>query len=170
MSKAYDKEQLLIDWRTGDFTQRDLAHKHGVSQTLVNKLVKDIPQDLKELVIKKLSLDQELAEKSNQEVITITLSVDHKKGLIKDIEFFSNRAIKKAVELLEMSDSGNDLKAIVDAVDKISVTNNINDRHAKPNTTTIQNNTQNNYENLTTEELRRELAEIDRRRAIKSSH
>lgn len=46
MAKNYDKEQVLIDWRTGEFTQRDLASKYHLSCGLINRMVKHVNKDI----------------------------------------------------------------------------------------------------------------------------
>lgn len=164
MAKKYDKEALVNDWRTGGYTQHDLASKYSVSRSLVAKIVKDIPKDLEQLIAKEVEVKQELALKSDKEVTAIDTEVKHRLGLIKDIEKFSSRAIRKANQLLDVIESGQDLKHIADAVDKISVTNKINDRHPKP--TQINNNQQNNYSSLADDDLVRELKRVREQNAI----
>ena len=36
---------IVAEWRTGEFSQQDLADKHGVSKGVVNKLCKGVEQD-----------------------------------------------------------------------------------------------------------------------------
>ena len=68
--------------------------------------------------------------------------------MLRDIEGFTSQAIGKAKELLTVSDSGSDFKAVVEGVDRLSVMTKLNDRHAKP--TQVQQNTQNNGEKTIT--------------------
>jgi len=158
MAKNYDKEQLILDWRAGEFTHEELAYKHGISRSRVSALVKGIDKDLSGLVTKKVELEQTLKNLSSKEVTVIDIAAKHQLGLIKDIELFSNKAMKMAHNLLTMTDSGQDFKHIVDAVDKISITNKINERHAKP--AIVTQNTQNNYSQLTNNDLQQELQRI----------
>ena len=160
VAKRYDKEQLLIDWRTGGFTQCDLAYKYKISQQRVAVLVKGIAQDLSDIIVKKIEVEQALAEKSSKEVVAIDKNVQFKLGLIKQIELFSDKALTKAADLLEISESGVDFKAIVDGVDKLTITNKINDRHAKPSI--VQTNIQNNFEGMSDDDLVRELKQLER--------
>ena len=161
MAKNYDKEQLLLDWRAGEFTHEELAYKHGISRTRVTALVKGIPKDLSGIVTKKVQVEQTLKNLSNKENLVIDIAVKHQLGLIKDIELFSNRAMRMADKLLTNTDSGQDFKHIVDAVDRISITNKINERHAKPSV--ITQNTQNNYDQLSDSDLKQELQRIKER-------
>ena len=62
--------------------------------------------------------------------------------LLREIKMFSGAAMSKAHELLSSSTSGSDFKAIVEGVDKLSITTGVNERHAKP--AQVQQNTQNN--------------------------
>jgi hypothetical protein len=51
-------------------------------------------------------------------------------NLVRDIELFSNQTMKKANELMTNTQTGQDFKAIIDGVDRLSILTRINDRHA----------------------------------------
>jgi len=142
----YDKEALLASYHTGDYSQRELAKLYGVSNGTVGGLVKGLPKKNEQLIRRKVLVAQESQDLSQKELSAIEQSVSFKLGMLNDISTFSNSAMKKANDLLESSDTGNDFKAIVEGVDKLSITVGINHRHAPP--MQIQQNTQTN-ENIT---------------------
>lgn len=144
MARKYDKDALLADFHTGIYTQRQLADRHNISPTMVNKLTKGLEKKTADLVNKKLEVIQEDKKLSVQEVNAVNEAVHFKEKMLADIQMFSHRAMQKAGDLLEKTDSGSDFKAILDGVDKLSITTGINERHAKP--TQVQQNTQNNGE------------------------
>ena len=91
---------------------------------------------------KKVSIIQATKNLDGQELDAIDRAVQFKSALLGDIERFSNRAMQKANDLIANSDSGQDFNAVITGVDRLSILNKINDRHAPP--ANIQQNTQNN--------------------------
>jgi hypothetical protein len=78
---------VQVDWRTGQFTQRDLAHRWGVSPSKINQLVKGVPKDLQPLINKNVELNQELANLPEQDahmVVSTAESIAHKLTFIND--------------------------------------------------------------------------------------
>jgi len=148
MAKKYDREALLADYHTGQYTQRELADKHKISAATVNSITRGLDKKTEQLVNKKVDIIQESNGLSEQELNAVERAVSFKSKLLADIERFSNKAINKASELLDASDAGSDFKAIVEGVDKLTVMTKINDRHAKP--ANVQQNTQNNNEKTIT--------------------
>ena len=138
----YDKDALLADYHTGDYSQRQLAKKHSISNGTVAGITRGLSKKSERLIQKKVEVEQELKLLNDLELSAIEHSVKFKLGLLNDIELFSNAAIKKASQLVNASDSGNDFKAVVEGVDKLSIMTKINDRHAK--SASIQQNTQTN--------------------------
>ena len=132
MAKNYNKQALLADYRAGNYTQRSLADKYGISAAMVSKLTIDAEKDLIEPVNKQIEARLALEGKSEQEVKAINYAVEFQLGLLKDIELFSNKAVKKASNLMDSTETGSDFKAIVEGVDKLSIMTKINNRHAPP--------------------------------------
>jgi len=131
MTKKYDREELLTDYRIGHYTIRALANKHGISPAMVAKLTKNTDKDLVESVNKQLEARQALDGKSEQEIKAINYAVEFQWGLLKDIELFSNKTMKKASSLMGDTKTGQEFKAIIEGVDKLSILTKINDRHPK---------------------------------------
>jgi transcriptional regulator with XRE-family HTH domain len=148
MARKYDKDALLADYHTGIYTQRQLADRHGISPAMVNRITKGLEKKTAELVNKKVEVNQESKQLSEQEVNAVNEAVHFKEQMLNDIQLFSRKAMQKAGDLLDNTDSGSDFKAILDGVDKLSITTGINERHAKP--TQVQQNTQNNGEKTIT--------------------
>lgn len=140
MAKNYDKEQLLADYRTGQYTQRGLANKHGISAAMVSRLTKNAVKDLTEPVNKQIEARLDLAGRSEQEIQAIEHAVEFQLGILKDIELFSNKVMKKAGDLMDNTETGSDFKSIIEGVDKLSILTKINNRHAPP--AQIQQNSQ----------------------------
>jgi transposase-like protein len=154
--KSYDKEALIADYKTGAYTQRELANRHGVSAATVNTAIKGIAQSSKDLVnkkveetflteqlnAKKIEINQLAAEKTEQELNAILNAVQFKVDFMKSVQDFGNKAIRKAVDLLEAEETGQGFKAIVEGVDKLTVTHKINERFASGGGLTVNANAQ----------------------------
>lgn len=138
----YNKDEILADHYTGLYSQRQLAVKYKVSNGTIANITKGLPKKNEQLLSKKVQVIQESKELSDLELSAIEHGVRFKLDLLNDIEKFSNKAMKKAGELIDNSDTGADFNAVINGVDKLSVLTKINDRHAKP--ASIQQNTQNN--------------------------
>lgn len=130
MAKNYDKQALLADYRVGHYTQRALANKYDLSVAMVSKLTKNVEKDLMTQVNKQVEARLALAGKSERELKAIDHAVEFQISLLNDIELFSNKAINKASDLIDNTETGSDFKSIVEGVDKLSILNNLNDRHA----------------------------------------
>ena len=92
MSTPADKIPLIVaDWRTGAFTQRQLAGKYRVSLGFINKHTKDVPRDTAETVNKLVEAKQELANLDEQSVNAVHEQVNER---TKHIQFFTNAALK----------------------------------------------------------------------------
>jgi len=138
----YNKEALLADYYTGLYTVRELSDRHNVSKSTVSNITKGIEKKNADIVDKKVSIIQATKNLDGQELDAIDRAVQFKSALLGDIERFSNRAMQKANDLIANSDSGQDFNAVITGVDRLSILNKINDRHAPP--ANIQQNTQNN--------------------------
>ena len=137
------KEKILADWKVG-VSQNQLAKNYNFSKATINKICKDVEQTNIELVNTKVSLTRALQEKSEQEVNSIEREVNDKLRRENLVYGFQEKAIKRAGEMLEMTDAPQDLKHLVDAVDKASITLKVSDRHAPKTEINNTNATQNN--------------------------
>lgn len=87
----YDKDEVLADWKTGKYTERDLASKHKISPATAHNIVKGVDKTLSTLISKQVEINQELAEHTEQEVSKFKQEVDER---TKHIQFFNNAALK----------------------------------------------------------------------------
>ncbi len=111
MAKKYDKEQLLADYKTGAYTQRQIAHKYSLSPAMIAKLVKGVSKDLESVVNADIHVKHTLASKSEQEVSAVSEVVSREVSKLlkakKLDDFLDNAAglaAKRSVEILSKKD------------------------------------------------------------------
>ncbi len=93
-------QDIVADWRTGEFSQQELADKHKVSKGAVNKLCKGVEQDTAPIVTAGIQYRQALAAHDDRNVTAVTAVVDEK---MRHIEFFNNSAIRNVKEAMDLS-------------------------------------------------------------------
>lgn len=87
-----DKLPMIVaDWRTGEFTIRQLAIKHGVSSSFVGEHTKNIDKDTASLVDRIVETKQELALLDGHAMAAVDKIVEER---TKHIQFFNDAAIK----------------------------------------------------------------------------
>lgn len=69
-------DAILIDWRIGRLSQRDIAEKHKVSAGLVNKICKGVEQDIAPIVNAQVQVNQALAGHDERMVNAVHEAVD----------------------------------------------------------------------------------------------
>lgn len=99
------KELILADFHTGGFTQRELAQKHGVSKSAVNKLVANLTPKNATLVDNAVAIKSELAGLSGQELVSVHNVVDER---TKHLIYFQNSALRNQKLSNELLDYSND--------------------------------------------------------------
>lgn len=95
-AKPIDKsvvDAILIDWRLGRLSQRDIANKHKVSPATVNKVCKGVAQDVAAIVNKGIQYQQALSEHDERMVNAVHDEVDF---IFKHKRFFDNAHVKIA--------------------------------------------------------------------------
>jgi len=130
----YDKDKLIADFHTGMYSQRELANKHDISLGTVNRLTKGLEKKTERLVNSKIEVIQASRDLTVTELNAVEHAVSFKMEMLRDIESFSSKAMRKASDLIDNSESGSDFKAVVEGVDRISILTKINNRHAPPST------------------------------------
>ena len=99
-----ERESLLADYHTGQFTQRQLSKRYGVSTATVNKLTKGVEPKHEHRVNTIATMKAELAEESEQERDAVHLAIEEK---TKHLILFDSSALKnqkmanKALDSLE---------------------------------------------------------------------
>lgn len=84
-------EKIKSEWRTGQYSQKDLSIRHKVSTGFVNKHCKGILKDGECVVHDGVQYRQALASHDESMVTAITEAVDEKTN---HIQFFNRAAIK----------------------------------------------------------------------------
>ena len=112
MAKNFDRESILSDWKTGGYTIRDLAHKHGVSRGTIGPIVKGVDKNLLDKVDAKVAVDQairKLSDKDGQAVKEVSDRITSKLMKAEKIDDYLDNAIgiasKKAVGILNEDDA-----------------------------------------------------------------
>ena len=138
----YDRNQLLSDWRAGGYTQQELADKHKTSRSNVAKIVNGVEKDLVTTVAKKIEVEQEIAELSNEEVTSVTEQTRQAVEDAKLIRMLTKNNMVGVANKLKAHTNLNmlDHKNAQDLIDKASITLGINQRHANQQVNVQQNN------------------------------
>ncbi|OCR86679.1 hypothetical protein CFT13S00388_07950 [Campylobacter fetus subsp. testudinum] len=137
------KAEIIADFKTGKYTQRELSTKHKVSLGAVSSYTKGLKCENEHFVNAIVSAKTEL---NAFEMNAVFNTADR---LVKDTEMIysvTRKLIHKADAMSELVESPNDIHTLISAVDKASVTLNVNQRHAK----TEINNTANASSNTIT--------------------
>lgn len=152
--------RVIADWRTGEYSQRQLADKHRISTGKVAQLTKGVEKDCERIVSAGVVYKQGIAIHDERMVSAINEAVDYKVRVAGLANTFVEKAILKATSMLDTVEDAQSIKHLSDAVDRNTITAGINERHARP--TTINNTTQTaNFSGMTKEDI---LAELNRTR------
>lgn len=92
-------DKILAEWRTGSYSQRDLADKHKVSAGMVAKLTKGIDKDCERIVSAGVAYNQGLSGHDEQTVSAITMAVEERSRYIK---FFNDAALTNTKRALSL--------------------------------------------------------------------
>ena len=87
----YNRDEILADWKTGKFTERELAYKHKISPSTAHNIVKGVGKTLEQLINKQVEINQEVAELPAQEISKFKQEVDER---TKHMQFFTNATLK----------------------------------------------------------------------------
>jgi len=128
-------------------SQYSIARDYEVSSATVNKIFKTIDED--EFLVKEVKEEIAIKTKLSSQSESIVKAFDDKvnEQLRRQNLVFnaSEKALKKLDSLIDMTEDAQDMKHIVDSIDKASITLGINQRHANSqvtvnNSNAIQNN------------------------------
>ena len=166
-----DEINLVSDWKTGRYSQRDLASKYNCSKGKVSQLTEGIEKAKNDQAVKaQITILTAKALLSDEEMTAIMTAAQNEvfnKGLItnatqlnlvRTMEYLSkNQKLEKinvgdGVQNFEPVGLGADeFKYCQDTIDKASITLGINPRHANTNIKVDNNNLQ--QTNLTIEDI-----------------
>ena len=145
MAKLTDKirERILADFNIGK-SQNWLANEYELSPATINKICKGLTPKYKDKVNAIVSIKSELSQESEYQSECFDKEVNEKlknKNLVYGV---TQKALKKAHDLLDEIDNANDLKAIVELSDRASITLKVNERFAPKQDINLTNAQQNN--------------------------
>lgn len=83
-------ERVVADWRTGEYSQRQLADKHKISNGKAAQLTKGVPQDGAAIVSAGIEYRSALAAQDERMVSAVTEVVDRK---VARMEYLNDAAI-----------------------------------------------------------------------------
>jgi len=151
MARLNDNEKalLLADFHTGQFTQRQLSKKYEVSTATVNKITKGIEPKHEDKVNAVATAHAQLEGESEQEVNAVHQAIKAKTDHIKLIMDNATKMAGKINTMVDQVDEPQDMKHLVDANDKLSITMKVSERHAPKTEITNTNATQNNTKRVT---------------------
>ena len=134
-------------YETNQYSLAQISDKTGIDKSTISKKAKiqqwssvenlDYIEAKTTLAVKKSKLNQ-------QEINTLDEVADEvvrRKNLVYGVQ---EKAIKRAGEILEATEAAQDLKHLVDAVDKASLTLGVNQRHANSQVNIQNSNAQQN--------------------------
>ncbi len=144
MAKLTDRKRnnIVAKWKTGVYTQRELAKTYNVDVATINKIVKEIPKENADLVEAGVVFENaKKSTKSQQEISEINKAIEYR--LTKEFSE-DNKKVKIYDTSFKILDLVNSILKKGTVEDKISVTTNVNPRHANTNIKVDNNNTQEN--------------------------
>lgn len=134
--------KIITDHKTGQYSQRKLANKYGVSLGYVNKITKNVIKEDEEVVNAGVAYMSELAKRDEQSVNAIQQVVNEK---TKHLQFLHNATLKNVSVMarkLDHTSSISDHKMAQDTIHKAGQTLGVIDQFAKSGDVNVQTNTQ----------------------------
>lgn len=155
------KLEIISEFKTGKYSQRELAKRHSASVGTINSLTKNIDKENEHLVNAQISMITAKAYLPVQELNAILNTANEivfNQGLITNatqlnlVRITQHLKENKKLEKINVGDGmqhfeevglgSGDYKNIQDAIDKASITLGINERHSKSGDVNV--NTQTN--------------------------
>ena len=135
-----DRELILAEYHTGEYTQRELSKRHGVAVGTVSKITKEETVQNEHIMNAQTTVLRASSELPNEQTNAIMNAAQEK--LRRENLVFGNaeKLAKKIGELADRIEDPQDIKNLVDANDKNSITLKVSERHAPKQVTAIQVN------------------------------
>lgn len=165
MARLTDNEKKLViaDYKTGKYSQRELAERHHISVGTVNNLTKDLKADNEQFVQAQISLltaKALLPPEQMNAILNAAQEEIYNKGLVTNatqlnlVRMTEHISVNKKLEKVNVGDGiqqfeevglgSGDYLNIQNAIDRASLTLKINDRHAPKTDINLTNAQQNN--------------------------
>ncbi len=116
-----DPESVLADWKSGKFTERTLARKHGVSPSTIHKLVAGVDKTLDALASRRVLIDQQVADLNEREKSIYEQLVEEKRQRARFYEqahLLVSKTVVQKVQREGLGASFQDLNAAANALSK----------------------------------------------------
>ena len=127
----------------GGASLAEIAQSTEIDRSTVSKKAKKLKWEKgvnQQLILDDIRVAGEKATLNQQQSAYHDFQVNFKTKMIAAYETFAEAAVMKGADLVCRSENGSDFKAVVDGMDKLSVTVGMNNRHAPP--IQVQQNTQ----------------------------
>jgi predicted DNA-binding protein YlxM (UPF0122 family) len=134
-------DSIIADWRTGAYSQQKIADKYKVSKGAVNKICKNVEQDVTAIVTAGIEYKCGLAEHDDRIVTAINEVVTNESERIFKFKTMRDKITEKAFNRIdrELTDCEvQHIKPLIEAADKTCVMAEIAPRF-NPTATTINN-------------------------------
>lgn len=157
-----DIENLLADFNTGKFSQRDLSKKYNVSLGKINQLVKGLEPKNEHIVEATKTVLKAKEELTNAEMNSIMNIAEQE---LRNKEIIMKATLKNITSMIKKINDGSSIaehKIAQDAIDKASITLNVNPRHANSqiNINNENNQATQNVASLTIEQAKEEAERL----------
>lgn len=134
-------------YETNQYSLSQISEKTGIDKSSISKKAKiqhwSSVENLDYIESRVIIADKK-STLSTQKINTLDEVADEAIRLKKLVYGFQEKAIKKASEILEITETAQDIKHLVDAVDKASITLKVSDRFAPKQDINLTNAQQNN--------------------------
>ena len=126
-----DRELVLADWHTGQYSVRDLGNRHNIGKTTIAKIVQGIEPKHKDKVDTLVSVKTALAQESGQEVDSVNRAVDEKTRHLTFLHIATIKNISVMAKKLNEDATILEHKTAQDAIHKAGQTLGVIEQFAK---------------------------------------
>ena len=158
----YDREQVIADWKSGNYTISELSRKHRIAYSTAGKAVQGVPKTIAELVEREVEIKQELMKLNRRETLIFNEEVDLRTRHLTLLYDSTHKNISKMMERFDKK------SAVFSIEDHKAVQSTLKDARTtllgnEPAVAIQQNNNvnQSGLRSMTPEEIKDELAKAD---------
>ena len=97
-----DPVKVLADWKTGKYSERDLASMHKCSSSTIHKIVVGVEKTIESIASKTVAIKQQVAAFNEHEKSRYEQLVEEKS---RNIQFYADAGVKIAMSALKVLDA-----------------------------------------------------------------
>ena len=134
-----DRENILADWHTGQYSHSELGKRYNTSHVTIGKICKGIEPKHADKVTAQIAINRALMDESYKEVTAIEKVVDEK---TRHLQFLHNATLKNiSVMTKKLNENATiqDHKQAQEAIHKAGQTLGVIDQFAKSGDVNVQN-------------------------------